>query len=178
VQFDAFPVELAGPMKGVGSALVSAIVTGADAAVLAKIAGLNIDPKVEMLVAETEADDLFVIEEQMMPLMPVVRAGSFKEAVRLAKDSEHDYKHSAMVHTMNVSNMTLMAQAMDTTIFVKNGPCTAGPCTAGLGMGGEGYISFSIATTTGEGITPPAPSHASAAAPWWISSTCFKILNS
>jgi aldehyde dehydrogenase len=54
------------------------------------------------------------------------------------------------VHTMNVSNMTMMAQAMDTTIFVKNGPCTAG-----LGMGGEGYISFSIATTTGEGITTP-----------------------
>ena len=34
--------------------------------------------------------------------------------------------------------------------FVKNGPCVAG-----LGMGGEGFISFSIATTTGEGITTP-----------------------
>lgn len=123
---------------------------GADAAVLAKIAGLNIDPKVEMLITEVDADDLFVIEEQMMPLMPIVRAGSFKDAVHLAKESEHNYKHSAMVHTMNVSNMTMMAQAMDTTIFVKNGPCTAG-----LGMGGEGYISFSIATTTGEGITTP-----------------------
>ena len=51
---------------------------------------------------------------------------------------------------MNVSRMTYMARAMDTTIFVKNGPCVAG-----LGLGGEGYISFSIATTTGEGITTP-----------------------
>ena len=46
--------------------------------------------------------------------------------------------------------MTAMAQALDCTLFVKNGPCIAG-----LGMGGEGYASFSIATTTGEGITTP-----------------------
>ncbi|MBL6837603.1 MAG: aldehyde dehydrogenase [Puniceicoccaceae bacterium] len=135
---------------GCSHAVLNRKYVGADAAVLAKIAGLNIDPKVEMLITEVDADDLFVIEEQMMPLMPIVRAGSFKDAVHLAKESEHNYKHSAMVHTMNVSNMTMMAQAMDTTIFVKNGPCTAG-----LGMGGEGYISFSIATTTGEGITTP-----------------------
>ncbi len=135
---------------GCSHAVLNRKYVGADAAVLAKIAGLNIDPKVEMLITEVDADDLFVIEEQMMPLMPIVRAGSFKDAGHLAKESEHNYKHSAMVHTMNVSNMTMMAQAMDTTIFVKNGPCTAG-----LGMGGEGYISFSIATTTGEGITTP-----------------------
>ncbi len=135
---------------GCSHAVLNRKYVGADAAVLAKIAGLNVDPKTEMLITEVDADDLFVIEEQMMPLMPIVRAGSFAEAVTLAKDSEHGYKHSAMVHTMNVSNMTMMAQAMDTTIFVKNGPCTAG-----LGMGGEGYISFSIATTTGEGITTP-----------------------
>jgi aldehyde dehydrogenase len=27
---------------------------------------------------------------------------------------------------------------------------------AGLGAGGEGYVSFSIATPTGEGVTTPA----------------------
>jgi len=123
---------------------------GASPQKLAAIAGLTIDPKVEMLIAETAADDLLVIEEQMMPLLPIVRSNSFAEAVVAAKKSEHGYKHSAMVHTMNVASMTHMARAMDTTIFVKNGPCVAG-----LGMGGEGYISFSIATTTGEGITTP-----------------------
>ncbi len=46
--------------------------------------------------------------------------------------------------------MTAMARALDTTLFVKNGPCMAG-----LGLGGEGYLSFSIATPTGEGITNP-----------------------
>ena len=46
--------------------------------------------------------------------------------------------------------MTKMGKAMDTTLFVKNGPCMAG-----LGLGGEGYVSFSIATPTGEGVTTP-----------------------
>ena len=35
---------------------------GADAAKLARIAGLDIDPTTEMLIAETAEDDLFVIE--------------------------------------------------------------------------------------------------------------------
>jgi aldehyde dehydrogenase len=39
---------------------------------------------------------------------------------------------------------------MDVTIYVQNGPCMAG-----LGLGGEGYCSFSIATPTGEGVTTP-----------------------
>ena len=39
---------------------------------------------------------------------------------------------------------------LDTTLFVKNGPCMAS-----LGLGGEGYLSFSIATPTGEGVTTP-----------------------
>ncbi|MGB0416092.1 MAG: aldehyde dehydrogenase EutE [Coraliomargarita sp.] len=123
---------------------------GAGPAALGKIAGLNIDPKVEMLIAETDIDDAFVQEEQMMALLPIVRANNFDQALQFAKQSEHGDKHSAMIHTMNVDRMTQMGQLMDTTIFVKNGPCVAG-----LGMGGEGFISYSIATTTGEGITTP-----------------------
>lgn len=123
---------------------------GAGPSALGKIAGLNIDPKVEMLIAETDLNDAFVQEEQMMALLPIVRANDFNQALDFAKQSEHGDKHSAMIHTMNVDRMTQMGQAMDTTIFVKNGPCVAG-----LGMGGEGFISFSIATTTGEGITTP-----------------------
>ena len=43
-----------------------------------------------------------------------------------------------------------MGRLMDTTLFVKNGPCMAS-----LGLGGEGYLSFSIAGPTGEGVTTP-----------------------
>jgi aldehyde dehydrogenase len=46
--------------------------------------------------------------------------------------------------------MTKMGRLMETTLFIKNGPCGAG-----LGLGGEGYLSFSIATPTGEGVTNP-----------------------
>ncbi len=85
-----------------------------------------------------------------MPMVPVVRVRNIEEGVAAAVRAEHGYKHSAMIHSLNVEHMTLMARAVDTTLFVKNGPCTAG-----LGLGGEGYLSYSIATTTGEGITTP-----------------------
>ena len=55
-----------------------------------------------------------------------------------------------MIHSHNVHNMTKMGKAVDTTLFIKNGPCMAG-----LGIGGEGYCSFSIAGPTGEGVTTP-----------------------
>lgn len=123
---------------------------GADASKLAKEVGLNVPDKTMMLFAETDSSHLFVIEEQMMPVMPIVRVRNVEEGVRLAKESEHGYKHSAMIHSYNVKHMSLMARALETTLFIKNGACIAG-----LGIGGEGYSSFSIATTTGEGITTP-----------------------
>jgi aldehyde dehydrogenase len=43
-----------------------------------------------------------------------------------------------------------MGREMDTTLYIQNGASVAG-----LGIGGEGYVSFSIATPTGEGITTP-----------------------
>ena len=103
-----------------------------------------------ILFGETSADHPFVQEEQMMPMIPIVACPDFVTAVKHAKQAEHNYRHSAMIHTRNVDHMTYMAKEMDTTIFVKNGPSTAG-----LGLGGEGYLSYSIATTTGEGITTP-----------------------
>jgi aldehyde dehydrogenase len=43
-----------------------------------------------------------------------------------------------------------MGKAMDTALVVKNGPSLAGD-----GIGGEGYCSYSIACSTGEGICTP-----------------------
>ena len=86
----------------------------------------------------------------MMPMVPVIAVDNVDEGIALAKVAEHGYKHSSMIHSLNVVNMTKMARALESTVFVKNGSCLAG-----LGSGGEGYPSFSIATTTGEGITTP-----------------------
>ncbi len=123
---------------------------GVDPSVLAQHAGASIPAGTQLLFAEPDSNHAFVVEEQMMPMLPIVRVKSVEEGVAAAVRAEHGYKHSAIIHSLNVDHMTLMARALDTTVFVKNGPCTAG-----LGLGGEGYLSYSIATTPGEGITTP-----------------------
>lgn len=123
---------------------------GRDAAVLAELIGVKVPPSTQLLFGETDASNPFVSEEQMMPFVPFVRVRDFNEAIRLAKESEHNYRHTSLIHSRNVRNMTIMGREMDTTLFIKNGPCMAG-----LGLGGEGYLSYSIATPTGEGVTSP-----------------------
>lgn len=123
---------------------------GQDAAVLARAAGRTVAPEVQMLFGETDDANPFVPAEQMMPFLPFIRCRDVDEAIEKARIAEHGFRHTAILHSTNVNNMTKMGKALDTTIFVKNGPCTAGN-----GGGGEGYGSFSIAGPTGEGITTP-----------------------
>jgi aldehyde dehydrogenase len=123
---------------------------GQDAVKLAAAAGVTIDPKVELVYGETVAEHPFVYVEQMMPFVPFVRCRNIDHGIELARHYEHGYRHTSMIHSRDVHNMTKMARAMDTTLFVKNGPCMAA-----LGLGGEGYLSFSIAGPTGEGVTTP-----------------------
>ena len=85
-----------------------------------------------------------------MPFIPFVRVADVDAAIALAKKYEHGFKHTAIIHSRNVDTITRMGREMNVTLFVANGPCTA--C---LGGGGEGYLSFSIATPTGEGVTTP-----------------------
>lgn len=135
---------------GCAHASVNKEFIGKDASVLAKAAGVDVRPGTELLFAETDANHAFVQEEQMMPMLPIVRVKTVEEGIELSKQAEHEYRHTAIIHSHDVENMTAMARALDTTLFVKNGPCMAG-----LGLGGEGYLSFSVATPTGEGITNP-----------------------
>jgi aldehyde dehydrogenase len=123
---------------------------GQDAAVLARGIGKRVPEKTELLFGETDEHNPFVSVEQMMPFLPLVRCRDVDEAIAKAKEYEHGFRHTAIIHSTNVHNMTKMGRAMDTTLFVKNGPCMAA-----LGLGGEGYLSFSIATPTGEGVTTP-----------------------
>lgn len=123
---------------------------GQDAAVLARGIGKPVAEGVELLFGETDESNPFVPVEQMMPFLPFVRCRDVDEAIAKAKHYEHGFRHTAIIHSNNVRNMTKMGRAMDTTLFVKNGPCMAS-----LGLGGEGYLSYSIATPTGEGVTTP-----------------------
>jgi aldehyde dehydrogenase len=124
---------------------------GQDAAVLAKAAGVSsVPPATQLLVGETNKDHLFVQHEQMMPFVPIVRVKNVDEAIDLAIESEHGYRHTAIIHSRNLDTITKFGRRANTTLFVVNG---ASP--AGLGLGGQGHLSYSIATPTGEGITTP-----------------------
>ncbi|WP_437186170.1 aldehyde dehydrogenase family protein [Planctomicrobium sp. SH668] len=123
---------------------------GKDAAVLAEKIGLKVPANTQLLYGETDVNNPFVPEEQMMPFVPFVRARDTSHAISLALEFEHGYGHTALIHSRDVHTMTAMGRLMNTTLYIKNGPSMAG-----LGLGGEGYLSFSIATPTGEGVTTP-----------------------
>ncbi|MDR1289740.1 MAG: aldehyde dehydrogenase EutE [Planctomycetaceae bacterium] len=123
---------------------------GKNAKILAAGIGKNIPDKVELLFGETDESNPFVPVEQMMPFIPFVRVHNADEGIKLAKKYEHGFRHTAIIHSNNVDTITRMAKELDTTIFVTNGPSTAG--NAGQAAG---FSSFSIAGPTGEGITTP-----------------------
>ena len=123
---------------------------GQDASLLAEAAGAAGRPGLELVFGETDVSNPFVPTEQMMPFLPFVRCKDADEAIHRAHESEHGFRHTAIIHSNDVRTMTKMGRLLDTTLFVKNGPSVAG-----LGLGGEGYLSFSIATPTGEGVTTP-----------------------
>jgi aldehyde dehydrogenase len=133
-----------------GKMHVNKDLVGQDPAVLGRHAGVNVPDGTQILFGETNADHLFVEHEQMMPFIPFIRVPNVDRAIELARESEHGYGHTAILHSRDTSVMTKMGKAMDCTIFVVNGPSVAG-----LGLGGEGYLSFSIAGPTGEGVTTP-----------------------
>ncbi len=135
---------------GRGRARVKHEFVGKDAAVLAGAIGMRIAPDTPLLFGETNEDHPFVVTEQLMPFLPVVRVASLDDGIRAALKAEHGFRHTAIIHSRNAENATRMARAMNTTIFVQNAPCFAS-----LGSGGPGYLSYSVATPTGEGVTTP-----------------------
>ncbi len=123
---------------------------GKNASVLLAEIGISAGPEVRQIVVEVDQNHPAVWSEQMMPIMPVVKAANADEAIDLAVEAEHGFRHTAVMHSKNLDNLSRMAREIDCSIFVKNGPSLAG-----LGYGGEGFCSFTIASPTGEGITRP-----------------------
>ena len=123
---------------------------GAEPAVIARAIGLNVPAECRLLFGQTDLMHPFVQAEQMMPVLPFVKCEGFEQAVEYALQAEHGFGHTAVIHSRLVDHMTTMGKAMDTTIYVKNGPSLAGDSA-----GGEGHGNFSIACSTGEGIVTP-----------------------
>ena len=121
---------------------------GKDASVLLQAAGMHADPSTRLIIVETSYEHPLVHTEMLMPILPIVKVSSVEEAIRLAKEAEKGNRHTAMMHSESITNLTKMAQAIEATIFVKNGPSLAG-----LGYKSEGFTTLTIAGPTGEGLT-------------------------
>jgi acyl-CoA reductase-like NAD-dependent aldehyde dehydrogenase len=123
---------------------------GKNASVLLSEIGVNVGDEIRMVLVDVPQDHPLVFSEQMMPIMPLARVRNADEGIDLAKKAEHGFRHTAVMHSKNLDNLSRMARVMDCSIFVKNGPSLAG-----LGYGGEGFCAYTIASPTGEGITNP-----------------------
>ncbi len=123
---------------------------GKNANVLLREVGVDAGDETRLVLVEVDREDPLVFSEQMMPVLPVVRVRNADDGIDLAKVAEHGFRHTAIMHSKNLDNLSRMAREMDCSIFVKNGVSFDG-----LGYGGEGFCSFTIASPTGEGITNP-----------------------
>ena len=121
---------------------------GRDARTLLGMIGVTVPSNIRCIIFEGPKEHPLIATELMMPILGIVRARDFDDAVEQAVWLEHGNRHSAHIHSKNVDRITKYARAVDTAILVKNGPSYAA-----LGFGGEGFPTFTIASRTGEGLT-------------------------
>ena len=122
---------------------------GKDAAKIARAIGKTVPDNTRVLLCEVDSEDHpFVQVELLMPVLPLVRVKDVDAGIAAAVRAEHGFGHTAAMYSTNIDALHSMARAMDCSIFIKNAPTYAG-----LGLGGEGYTSFTIASPTGEGLT-------------------------
>ena len=131
-----------------GKYVINRNFVGHDATYIMDASGVSYTGNPRLVIAEVPKEHPFVQVEMLMPVLGCVRCDCVDQAIDWAVEAEHGCWHSALMHSTNYLNMTKAARALNTTIFVKNGPSTAG-----VGFNGEGYATLTIATPTGEGLT-------------------------
>ncbi len=124
---------------------------GRSAKALLHMIGVTVPDNIRCIVFEGEKEHPLIATELMMPILGLVRAKDFEDAVSQSVWLEHGNRHSAHIHSKNVDHITTYAKALDTAILVKNGPSYSA-----LGFGGESICTFTIASRTGEGLTSAA----------------------
>jgi aldehyde dehydrogenase len=121
---------------------------GKNASLIARAIGLELPEATRLLLCEVEAGHPLVWTEQLMPVLPLVRLPDADQAIELALACEHGFRHTAVMHSLNIEKLSRMAKVMNCSLFVKNGSAYNG-----LGFGGAGFTSWTIASPTGEGLT-------------------------
>lgn len=123
---------------------------GQSPAFILKSIGLEVDAETRIVIVETDKDHPLVWTEQIMPVLPFVRCRNADEAIEAALAAEQDNGHTMAIHSNNIQTIKKMTNRAKCAAFVKNGSCGL----ASVGVAGEGYTSFHIATN-GEGQTRP-----------------------
>ena len=139
--------EMHGPRK---EAHINRDLIGKNADVILAKIGINVPSSIRLGIVEVDENHPLLWTEQMMPILPVCRVPNADYAIDLALKTEGGNRHTAIMHSRNIDKLHRMAKECNCSIFVKNGRSQAG-----LGLGGEGYCSFTIASPTGEGLTGP-----------------------
>ena len=98
---------------------------GKNCDIILKDAGITVDPSVKLAVFVAPENHPMVQHEQLMPVLPVVVVDSFEEAVNAAVRVEHNFKHTAVIHSNDIGRITRFAQTINTTFTVVNGPSLA-----------------------------------------------------
>ena len=124
---------------------------GKDPAVLAEHAGVKVPAGTQLLFGETGAEHPFVSEEQMMPFVPFVRVSNVDRAIALAKESEHGFGHTAILHSRDTTVMSQDGQDHGLHDLRGQRPVHRRP----RAWAARACLSFSIAGPTGEGVTTP-----------------------
>ena len=112
--------------------------------------GVKIPEDARLAIFEAPRDNKLVMNEQMMPILPVVRVKNVEEGIDVACDIEHGRRHTATCHSKNMDVITEYAKRLQCTILVVNGSSFNG-----LGVNGVGHNALTIAGPTGEGLTNP-----------------------
>jgi len=123
---------------------------GKDAKTILDAAGITAPAQTVAIVVEVPADHGFVINEYLMPILPVVRCRDFDEALSGAVAADGGRGHTAILHTNNTARITQFTKAMECSVTVINAPSYAS-----CGLEGEGFLAMTIAGPTGEGFTRP-----------------------
>ena len=123
---------------------------GKNADIILSKTGMSVPGTIRLGVVEVNEDHPLMWTEQMMPILPVCRVPDAGYAIDLALKMEGRRYHTAVMHSKHLDRLSRMARECNCSIFVKNGRSQAG-----LGLDGEGYTSFTIASPTGEGMTNP-----------------------
>ncbi|MCH4071992.1 MAG: aldehyde dehydrogenase [Pseudoramibacter sp.] len=111
-----------------------------------KQAGVQYRYPAKLAVGEAQLNNLIVMKEIKVPVVPMVRMPDFKSALKAALQIEQHNRHTAGIHSRSIERLEEAARVMGTSVFVKNAPFIS---AAGFDV--DVPCALSIANRTGEG---------------------------